>query len=76
MCLKSIPLAVAHTLAAETDMQALQQRWYSANGASMPKRMEVVKDSFSADKAYRLACTGTAMLWQGDFQQARQLFRP
>ena len=75
MCLKSIPLAVAHTLAAETDMQALQQRWYSANGASMPKRMEVVKDSFSADKAYRLACTGTAMLWQGDFQQARQLLQ-
>lgn len=75
MCLKSIPLAVAHTLAAETDMQALQQRWYSANGASMPKRMEVVKDSFSADKAYRLACAGTAMLWQGDFQQARQLLQ-
>ncbi|NBW54292.1 MAG: class I SAM-dependent methyltransferase [Betaproteobacteria bacterium] len=56
-------------------MQALQQRWYSANGASMPKRMEVVKDSFSADKAYRLACAGTAMLWQGDFQQARQLLQ-
>jgi methylase of polypeptide subunit release factors len=75
MCLKSIPLVAGHTLTVETDMRALQERWYSANGASMPKRIEVVNDSLSADKAYRLACAGTAMLWQGDFQQARQLLQ-
>ena len=27
----------------------------------------------TADAAYRLACEGTAMLWRGDFQNARQL---
>ncbi len=26
-----------------------------------------------ADDAYRLACEGTALLWRGDFQNARQL---
>ena len=75
MCLKSIPLGAAPTLVLETDMNALQDRWYSASGASVPKRFEMVDDSCSADTAYRLACTGTALYWQGDFQQARQLLQ-
>jgi hypothetical protein len=75
MCLKSIPLGAAPTLVLETDMNALQDRWYSASGASVPKRFEMVNDSCSADTAYRLACAGTALLWQGDFQQARQLLQ-
>jgi hypothetical protein len=29
----------------------------------------------NADQAYRLACEGTAMLWRGDFQNARQLLQ-
>ena len=41
----------------------------------MPKRFEMVNDSCSADTAYRLACAGTALFWQGDFQQARQLLQ-
>jgi methylase of polypeptide subunit release factors len=56
-------------------MKALQDRWYSASGASVPKRIEMVNDSCSADTAYRLACAGTALFWQGDFQQARQLLQ-
>jgi hypothetical protein len=32
-------------------------------------------DTLSADAAYRLACEGTAMLWRGDFQNARQLLQ-
>ena len=75
MCLKSIPPGAAPTLVVETDMNALQDRWYSASGASVPKRFEMVNDSCSADTAYRLACAGTALLWQGDFQQARQLLQ-
>jgi methylase of polypeptide subunit release factors len=73
--LKFIRQAAAHTLTVETDMNALQERWYSASGASVPKRFEVVNDNCNADTAYRLACAGTAMLWQGDFQQARQLLQ-
>jgi methylase of polypeptide subunit release factors len=35
----------------------------------------IADDSISADAAYRLACEGTAMLWRGDFQNARQLLQ-
>jgi SAM-dependent methyltransferase len=33
----------------------------------------IANDSMTADAAYRLACAGTALLWRGDFQNARQL---
>ena len=32
-------------------------------------------DQMTADSAYRLACEGTAILWRGDFQNARQLLQ-
>ena len=75
MCLKSIPLEAVHTLALDADVNVLKDHWHSASGASVPKRFEMVNDSCSADTAYRLACAGTALFWQGDFQQARQLLQ-
>ena len=75
MCLKFIRLAAVHTLTHEADVNVLKDQWHSASGASVPKRFEMVNDSCSADTAYRLACAGTALLWQGDFQQARQLLQ-
>ena len=45
----------------------------SESGLSMPKRVVRADDSMSADVAYRLACEGTGLLWQGDFQNARHL---
>ncbi|WP_283499521.1 class I SAM-dependent methyltransferase [Cryobacterium sp. PH31-O1] len=47
--------------------------WRSANGAPAPKRVVPVDDTITADAAYRLASQGVAMLWQGDFQNARQI---
>ncbi|WP_233193406.1 class I SAM-dependent methyltransferase [Cryobacterium sp. Y29] len=47
--------------------------WRSANGAPAPKRVEPVDDTITADAAYRLASQGVAMLWNGDFQNARQI---
>ena len=35
--------------------------------------MIVADDRITADAAYRFACEGNAMLWRGDFQNARQL---
>ncbi len=32
-------------------------------------------DTLNADAAYRLACEGTGLLWQGDFHNARQLLQ-
>ena len=37
--------------------------------------MQVVDDTLTADNAWRLACEGTALLWRGDFQNARQLLQ-
>ena len=35
----------------------------------------IADDTTTADAAYRLACEGTALLWRGDFQNARQLLQ-
>ncbi|PWF49274.1 methyltransferase [Massilia glaciei] len=40
-----------------------------------PKRVVIADDKTPADLAYRLACEGTALLWRGDFQNARQLLQ-
>ena len=50
-------------------------RWRSESGAPAPRRVELAKDTLSADSAYRLACAGTAMLWRSDFQNARLLLQ-
>jgi methylase of polypeptide subunit release factors len=49
--------------------------WRSESGMPPPKRVVVADDSITADTAYRLACEGTAILWRGDFQNARQLLQ-
>jgi SAM-dependent methyltransferase len=48
-------------------------RWRSESGAPPPRRVVVADDTMRADEAYRLACEGTALLWRGDYQNARQL---
>lgn len=50
-------------------------RWHSESGAPPPKRVVIADDRTTADTAYRLACEGTALLWCGDFQNARQLLQ-
>ncbi|WP_144151040.1 methyltransferase [Paraburkholderia sp. BCC1885] len=50
-------------------------RWRSEAAVPPPKRVVVADDRTTADTAYRLACEGTALLWQGDFQNARQLLQ-
>ncbi len=52
-----------------------EARWRSESGSPPPKRVIVADDSLTADAAYRLACEGTAMLWRGDFNNARQLLK-
>ena len=47
--------------------------WRSESGHPPPRRVVAADDSMKADAAYRLACEGTALLWRGDFQNARQL---
>ncbi|MFA5081449.1 MAG: 50S ribosomal protein L11 methyltransferase, partial [Hydrogenophilaceae bacterium] len=48
-------------------------RWRSESGHPPPRHVVIGDDQTSADAAYRLACEGTALLWRGDFQNAKQL---
>jgi SAM-dependent methyltransferase len=50
-------------------------RWLSESGAPPFRRVVIVDDRITADEAYGLACQGTALLWRGDFQNARQMLR-
>lgn len=47
--------------------------WRSALGVPPPEQVVVADDRMKAATAYHLACEGTALLWHGDFQNARQL---
>ena len=49
--------------------------WRAESGSAAPRRMVAADDTMSADSAYRLACEGTGLLWQGDFHNARLLLQ-
>ena len=55
--------------------EASSALWRSEAGTPPPKRVVIADDTITADAAYRLACEGTAILWRGDFQNARQLLQ-
>ena len=55
--------------------QARSALWRSESGWPAPKKVVLADDTLSADAAYRLALDGTALLWRGDFQNARQLLQ-
>src|SRR3984893_15080411 len=48
-------------------------RWRSESGAPPARRVLIADEHITADAAYGLACQGTALLWRGDFQNARQM---
>lgn len=64
--------SLVHWTEAGKDCSAL---WRSERAAPPPKRVVLADDTINADTAYRLACEGTALLWRGDFQNARQLLQ-
>jgi len=47
--------------------------WRSHSDAPPAARVVVADERMTADEAYGLACQGTALLWRGDFQQARRM---
>jgi SAM-dependent methyltransferase len=55
--------------------QQREARWRSEAGWPAPASVQLADDQIRADVAYRLACEGTALLWRGDFQNARQLLQ-
>ncbi|QJR11232.1 Release factor glutamine methyltransferase [Usitatibacter rugosus] len=55
------------------DGQERSAAWRSERGAPPPEQLAIVDDRITADEAYGLACQGIALLWRGDFQNARQM---
>ncbi|MFO7690094.1 MAG: class I SAM-dependent methyltransferase [Cryobacterium sp.] len=49
--------------------------WRSESGFPAPARIVVVDDTLTADAAYRLVQKNTALLWRGDYHNARQLLQ-
>lgn len=49
--------------------------WHSENDTPAPKHVQIADDTIKADAAYKLCCEGTALLWRGDFQNAKQLMQ-
>jgi SAM-dependent methyltransferase len=57
------------------DGKSFEALWRSHNGTPPATRVVVADGKMTADEAYGLACQGTALLWRGDFQEARQMLR-
>jgi SAM-dependent methyltransferase len=53
--------------------KAFEAQWRSHSDAAPATKVVIVDGKMTADEAYGLACQGTALLWRGDFQDARQM---
>jgi methylase of polypeptide subunit release factors len=47
--------------------------WQSAHAWSPPSQVMLAADNISADVAHRAVSQGAALVWQGDYHQARQM---
>ncbi|WP_432588230.1 class I SAM-dependent methyltransferase [Streptomyces sp. HD1123-B1] len=73
---KGCPLTtqhVIHWIHWTEDGRSHSAHWRSESGTPPPARVEIADDRTAADTAYRMVCEGTALLWRGDYQGARQL---
>ena len=65
----------ADEIAWERDGAGHRARFVSVRGTPAPKRAVDANDETKADAAFRLASQGTALLWSGDYHNARQLLQ-
>ena len=72
---KGMTVADSAVIHWEENGQAQTAIWRSEGGTPPPKRVQIADDQMKADAAYRLASEGTALLWRGDFHNARQLLQ-
>ena len=68
----STPYPIIHWQEAGAEQFA---RWRSEAGVVPPEKIVAVDDTLTADAAFRLARDGTALLWRGDYQNARNLLQ-
>ena len=63
----------ATTITWQENNKTKEAFWQSAANNQPPKKIQVIDDTIKADAAYKLVCEGTALLWRGDFQNAKHL---
>jgi SAM-dependent methyltransferase len=68
-------MPVARLCWTDDDGQPQQADWRSLAGHPAPARVQLADDRLSADVAYRLLDSGTALLWRGDYPHARHLLQ-
>ncbi len=68
-------MSISPTICWTEEGEARSARWHSEGGTPAPQRVVIADDRITADAAFRLASEGTALLWRGDFQNARQLLQ-
>ncbi|WP_108646842.1 methyltransferase [Polynucleobacter rarus] len=56
----------------ERDQVSYSRLWFSEAGVPPSEKVVLADDTFSANTLHQLAQHGHAMLWQGDYQNARQ----
>ena len=59
----------------DTRGQQLRALWPVQLAAAPPRRLLAVNDTLSADAAFRHLTQGTALVWEGDYANARQLLQ-
>jgi len=59
----------------EADGSEHRARYVSARGSSAPTRVISANDETTAADAFRAASQGTALVWSGDYHNARQLLQ-
>lgn len=63
------------TLCWQEDGQPRKARWISEAGLPPPDNVLLADDTLSADAAFKLIQSGTALLWRGDYPNARHLLQ-
>jgi methylase of polypeptide subunit release factors len=57
----------------QENKKSMEATWQSIANNPVPKKIQVIDDTMKADAAYKLVCEGTALLWRGDFQNAKHM---
>lgn len=57
----------------QENKKTMEAVWQSVANNPAPKKIQVIDDTVKADAAYKLVCEGTALLWRGDFQNAKHM---
>ena len=69
-----IEILVKEALVSWQEAKTMQTAtWQSVAGNPAPKKITPINDTLKADAAYKMACEGNALLWRGDFQNAKHL---